>query len=157
MRFMVIVKATPASEAGVLPDEKLLAGMSRFNEELEKAGVLLAAKGLQSSSTGARVTFIGENQTVTRGPFPDTNQLVAGFWLWECGSLEEAIEWARRCPNPMPGEEFQIEIRQLFESGDFGDQFTPELREKEGRLRARIRERKARRLVAAENCTNIGS
>lgn len=156
MRFMVIVKATAASEAGVLPDEKLLAEMSKFNEELEKEGVLLAAKGLQPSSTGARITFSGENRTVIRGPFPDAKQLVAGFWLWECQSLEEAIGWARRCPDPMPGQESQIEVRQLFESDDFGDQFTPELREKEERLRARISERKARRLAAAEECTTIG-
>jgi hypothetical protein len=156
MRFMVIVKATPASEAGALPAEKLLADMSKFNEELEEAGVLRAAKGLHPSSKGARITFSGENRAVLRGPFADARQLVAGFWLWECGSLEEAIDWAKRCPDPMPGEESQIEIRQIFESEDFGDQFTQELREKEGRLRARINERKARRVAASAGCTGVG-
>jgi hypothetical protein len=156
MRFMIIVKATAASEAGILPAEKLLTDMSKFNEELDEAGVLLAAKGLQPSSKGAQITFSGENRTVLHGPFADARQLVAGFWLWECGSLDEAIEWVKRCPDPMPGEESQIEIRQIFESEDFGIQFTPELREKEKRLRARINERKARRIAASAECTTIG-
>src|SRR6202163_3189677 len=118
MRFMVMVKATQASEAGVLPDEKLLAEMGKFNDELVKAGVLLAAEGLQPSSKGARVRFSGTRRTVVDGPFAETKELVAGFWLWKCASLQEAIEWTKRCPNPMPGEEAEIEIRQVFELED---------------------------------------
>ena len=119
MRFMVIVKATKNSEAGVLPSEKLLAEMGKFNEELTKAGVMLAGAGLQASSKGARVRFVGEKRTVIDGPFAETKELVAGFWLWKCASLQEAIEWAKRCPHPMPGEEAQLEIRQVFEAEDF--------------------------------------
>jgi hypothetical protein len=129
MRFMVIVKATKSSEAGTLPSEALLAEMGKFNEELIKAGVLLAADGLQASSKGARVKFAGEKRTVIDGPFAETKELVAGFWLWKCASLQEAIEWVKRCPNPMPGEEAEIEIRQVFEPEDFSPAFSPELRE----------------------------
>jgi hypothetical protein len=125
MRFMVIVKATKSSEAGNLPGEELLAEMGKYNEELIKAGVLLSAEGLQASSKGARVKFAGENRTVIHGPFPETKELVAGFWLWKCASLQEAIEWVERCPNPMPGEEAEIEIRQVFEPEDFGPAVMP--------------------------------
>jgi hypothetical protein len=120
MRFMVIVKASKASEAGVLPSGELLAEMGKFNEELAKAGVLLAGEGLQASSKGARVRFSGAKRTVIDGPFAETKELIAGFWLWKCESLQEAIEWVKRCPNPMPGEEAEIEIRQVFELDDFG-------------------------------------
>ena len=130
MRFMVIVKATKSSEAGALPSEELLAEMGKFNEDLIKAGVLLAGEGLQASSKGARVKFEGEKRTVIDGPFAETKELVAGFWLWKCASLQEAIEWVKRCPNPMPGEEAVIEIRQVFEPEDFGPAAQPELREK---------------------------
>jgi hypothetical protein len=153
---MVIVKATPTYEAGALPAEKVLTDMSKFNEELEQAGVLLAAKGLQPSSKGAWINFNGGNRSVVYGPVANTGQLAAGFWLWECGSLEEAIDWAKRCPDPMPGEESQIEIRQLFEAEDLGDHFTATIREKEKNLRARISERKLQRIAAAEGCTNVG-
>lgn len=119
MRFMVIVKATPSSEAGVLPSQELIAEMGKYNEELIKAGVLLAAEGLQASSKGARVTFSGSKRTVIHGPFAKAQELVAGFWLWKCDSLQDAIEWVKRCPHPMPGEEAQIEIRQVFEAEDF--------------------------------------
>ena len=137
MRFMIIVKADKHSEAGVLPDEKLLTKMGNFNEELVKAGVMLAGEGLQPSSKGARVKFSGSTRTVTDGPFAETKELIAGFWLWEVKSKEEAVEWVKRCPNPMKGES-EIEIRQLFEAEDFGAEFTPELREQEERLRAQI-------------------
>jgi hypothetical protein len=119
MRFMVIVKATKSSEAGILPSEELLAEMGKFNEELIKAGVLLEADGLQASSKGARVKFAGEKRVVIDGPFAETKELVAGFWLWKCASLQEAIDWVERCPNPMPGEEAEIEIRPVFELEDF--------------------------------------
>ena len=119
MRFMVIVKAGKASEAGTLPSGKLLAEMGKFNEELAKAGVMLAGEGLQASSKGARVKFSGDKRIVVHGPFAESKDLVAGFWLWKCKSLEEAIEWVKRCPNPMPGEDAQIEIRQVFEAEDF--------------------------------------
>ncbi len=135
MRFMVMVKADKSSEAGVLPDEKLLAAMGKYNEELVKAGVLLAAEGLQPSSKGARVRFSGEKRTVMDGPFSETKELVAGFWLIQVKSKEEAIEWVKRCPNPFPGTESEIEIRQVFEADDFGPALTPELREQEERLR----------------------
>ena len=134
MRFMVIVKATKDSEAGKLPDQKLLAEMGKFNEELVKAGVMLAGEGLQPSSKGARVRFSGAKRTVTDGPFTETKELIAGFWLWQVKSKEEAIEWVKRCPNPSPGTESEIEIRQVFEAADFGENFTPELREQEQRL-----------------------
>jgi hypothetical protein len=138
MRFMVIVKATKSSETGALPSEELLAEMGKYNEELAKAGVLLAGEGLRPSSKGARVRFAGEKRTVIEGPFAETKELVAGFWLWKCASLQEAIEWVKRCPNPMPGEEAEIEIRQVFEAEDFGAEFTPELRAQEKRLRAEV-------------------
>ena len=138
MRFMVIVKATKSSEAGALPSEELLAEMGKYNEELTKAGVMLAGEGLRPSSKGARIRFAGEKRTVIDGPFAETKELVAGFWLWKCASLQEAIEWVKRCPNPMPGEEAEIEIRQVFEADDFGPEFTPELRAQEERLRAEI-------------------
>ena len=134
MRFMVIVKATKSSEAGALPDTKMLTEMCHYNEELAKAGVLVAGEGLQSSSKGARVRFNGANRTVVDGPFAETKELIAGFWIWKVGSLQEAIDWVKRCPNPMP-EESEIEIRQIFEAEDFGDAMTPELKEQERRLR----------------------
>jgi hypothetical protein len=134
---MVIVKATKDSEAGVMPSEKLLAEMGKYNEELVKAGVMLAGDGLQPSSKGARVRFSGAKRTVIDGPFAETKELIAGYWLWQVQSKEEAIEWANRCPNPFPGES-EIEIRQLFEAEDFGAEFTPELREQEERLRSQV-------------------
>jgi hypothetical protein len=137
MRFMVLVKADEKSEAGVLPDEKIFTAMSKFNEELVKAGVLLAAEGLQPSSKGARVKFSGEKRTVTDGPFAETKELIAGFWLWQVKSKEEAIEWLKRAPFD---EGTEIEIRQVFEASDFGSEFTPELREAEERMRAHIEE-----------------
>jgi hypothetical protein len=142
MRFMVIVKADKNSEAGVLPDEKLLTDMGKYNEELAKAGVLLAGEGLQPSSKGARVRFSGDKRIVIDGPFAETEELVAGFWLWQVKSKEEAIEWVKRCPNPMPGTESEIEIRQVFEADDFGEALTPELREQEERLRAQAAAKK---------------
>ena len=137
MRFMVIVKATKESEAGEMPDEKLLADMGKFNEELVKAGIMLAGEGLHPSSKGVRVRFSGANRTVIDGPFAETKELVAGFWLWQVKSLDEAIEWVKRCPNPMKGES-EIEIRRVFEAEDFGAEFTPELRAQEERLREQI-------------------
>jgi hypothetical protein len=130
---MIIVKATKDSEAGVMPDEKLLTEMGNYNEELVRAGVMLAGEGLHPSSKGARVRFSGAQRTVIDGPFAETKELIAGFWLWQVKSLEEAIEWVKRCPNPMPGES-EIEIRQVFEAEDFGEEFTPELREQEKRV-----------------------
>jgi hypothetical protein len=144
MRVMVIVKATKNSEAGVMPSEKLLADMGKFNEELVKAGVMLAGEGLHPSSKGKRVVFAGGKKTVIDGPFAETKELVAGFWLWQVKSIEEAVEWVRRCPDPMPGEESVIEIRPVFEAEDFGKEFTPELRAQEERLRAEVeRQRKS--------------
>jgi hypothetical protein len=140
MRFMVIVKADKQSEAGVLPDQKLLAEMGKYNEELARAGVLLAAEGLQSSSKGARVRFSGAKRTVIDGPFAETKELIAGFWLIQVKSKEEAIEWVKRCPNPFPGTESEIEIRQVFEAPDFGEQLTPELRDAEMRVAAKMAE-----------------
>lgn len=137
MRFMMIVKASKESEAGVMPSEELLTAMGKYNEELAKAGALLAGEGLHPSSKGARVRFSGAERTVTKGPFAETGQLVAGFWLIQANSLQEAIDWAKRCPNPMQGES-EIEIRQVFEADDFGPAFTPELREQEERLRAQV-------------------
>ena len=139
MRVMVLVKATPESEAGQLPSTELLAAMGKYNEELAKAGILLAGEGLQPSSKGARVRFKGSERSVVDGPFAETKELIAGFWLWEVRSMEEAIEWVKRCPNPMEGES-EIEIRQVFESDDFGEAMTPELREQEDRLRATVAE-----------------
>ena len=135
MRVMVIIKADKDSEAGVLPDEKLLTDMGNYNEELVKAGVMLAGEGLHPSSRGARVRFSGEKRTVIDGPFAETKELIAGFWLWQVRSLEEAIEWVKRCPNPT-GVEAEIEIRPVFEMEEFGDVLTPELREQEERIRA---------------------
>ena len=134
---MVMVRATADSEAGVMPSEQMLAEMGKYNEELVKAGVMLAGEGLQPSSKGARVRFSGTKRTVIDGPFSETKELIAGFWLWQVNSKEEAIEWLKRCPNPHPGES-EIEIRQVFEAEDFGAEFTPELREQEERLRTRI-------------------
>jgi hypothetical protein len=138
MRVMVIVKASRDSEAGILPSEELLAAMGKYNEELVDAGIMLAGEGLQPSSKGVRVRFSGSERTVVDGPFAETKELIAGYWLWQVKSMEEAIEWARRCPNPMPGTEAEIEIRPVFEDEDFGEEFTPELREQEQRVRARI-------------------
>jgi hypothetical protein len=134
MRFMVMVKATKDSEAGVMPSEELLTAMGKFNEELAKAGVMLAGEGLQSSSKGARVRFSGDKRAVIDGPFAETKELVAGFWIWKCKSLAEAIEWVKKCPSPHPGQECEIEIRQIFEMEDFGAEMTPELREQEAKL-----------------------
>jgi hypothetical protein len=138
MRFMILVKATKDSEAGVLPDQKLLADMGKYNEELAKAGVLLAAEGLQPSSQGARVKFSGDQRTVRNGPFGETKDLLAGFWIFQVKSKEEAIEWVKRAPNPFPGKESEIEIRQVFEAEDFGPEFTPELKQQEERVRAQV-------------------
>ena len=137
MRVMVIVKASKDSEAGVMPKQKLLAEMGKFNEELVKAGVMLAADGLQPSSKGKRVRFAGEKRIVIDGPFTETKELIAGFWLWQVRSMEEAVEWVKRCPNPHEGES-EIEIRQVFEVEDFGAELTPELRKSEERLRAKM-------------------
>jgi hypothetical protein len=137
MRVMVIVKATPESEAGKLPSTELLEAMGRYNEELAKAGILLAGEGLQPSSKGARVRFKGAERSVVDGPFAETKELIAGFWLWDVRSMDEAIEWVRRCPNPMESES-EIEIRPVFELDDFGERMTPELREAEERLRREV-------------------
>jgi hypothetical protein len=140
MRVMVIVKATEESEAGVMPSEQLLTEMGAFNEELVKAGVMLAGEGLKPSAAGARVRFSGSQRTVIDGPFAETKELIAGFWIWEVASLDEAIAWVKRCPNPMEGES-EIEIRQVFEAEDFGPELTPELRQQEERLRAQTVQR----------------
>lgn len=137
MRFMILVKATKDSEAGVMPSTELFAEMGRYNEELVKAGILLAADGLHPSSEGVRVRFSGTERTVIEGPFANPNELVAGFWLWQVNSREEAIEWVKRCPNPMPGDS-EIEIRQIYDADELGAEFTPELREQEERLRAQM-------------------
>jgi hypothetical protein len=137
MKFMILLKADKSTEAGVLPDEKLLAAMGKYNEELVKAGVLLAGEGLQPTSKGARVKFSGKKRTVTDGPFPETKEVIAGFWMFSVKSKEEAIEWVKRCPNPLEGEA-EIEIRQVFEASDFGEAFTPELREAEERMAAQM-------------------
>ena len=141
MRVMVLVKADKNSEAGMMPDEKMLTEMGAFNEELVKAGIMVEGEGLKPSSAGARVRFNGKNRTVIDGPFAETKELVAGYWIWKVKSLAEAIEWVKRCPNPMPGES-EIEIRPIFEAEDFGAEFTPALREQEERLRAEIAARK---------------
>ena len=143
MRVMVIVKGTPNSEAGQMPSEELLAKMGRFNEELVRAGVMLAGEGLHPSDKGKRIRFAGGKKTVIDGPFAETKELVAGFWLWQVKSMDEAVAWARRCPDPMPGEDAELEIRPVFEAEDFGAEFTPELREQEARLRAEIEQRKS--------------
>jgi hypothetical protein len=137
MRVMVIVKATQDSEAGQLPDEKLLTAMGNYNDELVKAGIMLAGEGLQPSSKGKRVRFSGTRRTVIDGPFAETKELIAGYWMWQVKSMEEALEWVKRCPNPMPGES-DIEIRPVFEAEDFGAEFTPELRAQEERQRAQL-------------------
>jgi hypothetical protein len=137
MRFMIIVKATKDSEAGVMPSTQLLADMGKYNEELVKAGIMLAGDGLHPSSKGARVRFSGKQRAVIDGPFAETKELIAGYWIWQVKSREEAIEWVKRCPNPMPGDS-EIEIRQLFEAADFGAEFTPELREQEEHLRNKL-------------------
>ena len=142
MRVMVIIKANKESEAGVLPDEKLLSEMGKFNQELVQAGVMLAGEGLHPSSKGKRVKFSGDKRTVIDGPFAETKELIAGFWLWNVKSMEEAIDWVKRCPNPT-GQEGEVEIRQIFEAADFGDEFTPELREQEDRLRDQIKRQSA--------------
>ena len=136
MRFMILVKATKKSEAGVLPDEKLLTEMGKFNEELVKAGIMLDGEGLHPTSKGARVRFSGSKRTVIDGPFPETKELIAGYWVWRVKSKAEAIEWVKRCPNPFPDTDSEIEIRQVFEAEDFGAEFTPELRAQEDRVRA---------------------
>jgi hypothetical protein len=144
MRVMVIVKATKNSEAGVMPSEKLLADMGKFNEALVEAGVMLAGDGLHPSSKGKRIRFAGGKKTVIDGPFAEIKDLIAGYWIWQVKSMEEAVEWVRRCPDPMPGEESEIEIRPVFEADDFGKEFTPELRAQEERLRAEVeRQRKS--------------
>ncbi len=137
MKVMVIVKATKDSEAGTLPDEKLLTDMGNFNEELVKAGVMLSGDGLKPSSQGVRVRFSGKDRGVTNGPFSETKELIAGFWIWKVNSMDEAIDWVKKCPNPMPGDS-DIEIRPIFEAEDFGEAFTPELREQEQKLRDQL-------------------
>ena len=137
MRFMVMVKATADSEAGVMPTEAEFKEMGAFNEELVKAGVMEAGEGLAPSSRGARIRFLGKDRTVVDGPFAETKELVAGFWIWNCASMEDAIAWAKRCPNPMRGDS-ELEIRKIYEAEDFGDALTPELREQEERLRAEV-------------------
>ncbi|MNB99786.1 YCII-related domain protein [compost metagenome] len=134
MRFMIIIKASQDSEAGVMPSQELLTAMGNYNEELVKAGIMLAGEGLHPSSKGARIKFSGDKRTVIDGPFIETKELIAGFWLWKVKSKEEAIEWVKRCPNPMPGTEAEIEIRQVFEAEDFGAEFTAQLREQEERV-----------------------
>jgi hypothetical protein len=142
MRVMVIVKASKESESGALPSKELLTAMGRYNEELVKAGIMLAGEGLQPTSKGARVRFSGTKRTVTDGPFSETKELIGGYWLWQVRSMEEAIEWLKRCPNPHSGET-EVEIRPVFEAEDFGADFTPELREQEERLRKEVEKRKA--------------
>ena len=144
MKVMVIVKATKNSEAGVMPTEQLLAAMGKFNEELVKAGIMQAGEGLHPSSRGKRVRFSNGRKSVVDGPFPETKELIAGFWLWNVKSMDEAVEWVKRCPDPMPGEESEIEIRPIFEAEDFGDEFTPELRAREERLRVELERQQKR-------------
>ncbi|EXF92396.1 dehydrogenase [Pseudomonas fluorescens HK44] len=140
MRFMIIIKASQDSEAGVMPSQELLTAMGNYNEELVKAGILLGGEGLHPSSKGTRVRFSGEKRTVIDGPFAETKELIAGYWLWQVKSKQEAIDWVKRCPNPMPGTEAEIEIRQVFEAEDFGAEFTPELREQEERVWAQAKD-----------------
>ena len=139
MRFMIFVKASADSEAGILPSEELMTAMGNFNEELAKAGILIDCDGLQPSSKGARVRFSGDQRTVIDGPFAETKELIAGYWLWEVKSKQEAIDWVKRCPNPMPGTDAEIEIRQVYEADDFGAELTPQLREQEERLREQMK------------------
>jgi hypothetical protein len=142
MKVMVIVKATKNSEAGVMPSEALLSEMGKYNEELVKAGIMLAGDGLHPSARGKRIKFAGGKRSVVDGPFSETKELVAGYWIWQVRSIEEAVEWVRRCPDPMPGEESEIEIRPIFEAADFGEAFTPELRAHEERLRVEVERQK---------------
>jgi hypothetical protein len=142
MRVMVMVKATKNSETGVMPSEELITAMGKYNEELVKAGIMLAGDGLHPSAKGKRIQFSGSKRTVVDGPFTETKELIAGYWLWQVRSMEEAVEWARRCPNPMPGEDSELEIRPLLEADDFGPEFTPELRAQEERLRAEVERQK---------------
>jgi hypothetical protein len=142
MRFMVIVKATKESEAGQMPSADLLTAMGKFNEELVNAGIMLAGEGLQSSAKGARVEFKGGKRTVIDGPFPETKELIAGFWIWKCKDLAEAIEWVKRCPHPHPGVDSNIEIRQIFEAEDFGANLPPEVAEQEEQMRAKLANKK---------------
>ncbi|VVO56525.1 YciI family protein [Pseudomonas fluorescens] len=141
MRFMIIVKASQDSEAGVMPNEELLRAMGNYNEELVKAGIMIDGEGLHPTSKGTRVRFSGDKHTVVDGPFAETKELIAGYWIWQVKSKQEAIDWVKRCPNPMPGTEAEIEIRQVFEAEDFGAEFTPELREQEERIRAQAKKR----------------
>lgn len=141
MKFMILVKATKNSEAGVMPTQELLTAMMQYNQALVDAGIMLAGEGLHPSRKGVRVRFSGSKRVVTGGPFAETNEVVAGYWLWQCRSMDEAIEWVKRCPNPMPGEESEIEIRPLFEAEDFGSELTPELRAHEDRMREQISRR----------------
>jgi hypothetical protein len=138
MRVMVIIKATKNSEAGVMPSEQLLADMTKYNEALVQAGIMLGGDGLHPTSKGKRVRFSGSERLVIDGPFAETKEVIAGFWLWKVKSMEEAVEWVRRCPDPMPGEDAEIEIRQIFDAEDFGAEFTPELQEREARMRAEV-------------------
>ena len=144
MKVMVIVKATENSEAGVMPSEQLLREMGAFNEELVKAGIMLAGEGLHPSTKGKRIRFSGGNRSVVDGPFAETKELIAGYWVWQVRSMEEAVEWARRCPDPMPGEDAELEIRPIFEAEDFGKEYTPELRAQDDRLREEIERQKNR-------------
>ncbi len=141
MKFMVIVKADKDSEAGVMPSEQLLSEMTKYNEELVAAGIMLAGEGLHSSAKGKRIRFSGTSRTVIDGPFAETKELIAGFWIWKCSSMDEAVTWAKKCPNPMGGES-ELEIRQVFEAEDFGDAYTPELREKEEKMRQHMESKK---------------
>jgi hypothetical protein len=136
---MIIVKASQDSEAGVMPDKELLTAMGNYNEELVKAGIMIDGEGLHPTSKGTRVRFSGDKRTVIDGPFAETKELIAGYWIWQVKSKQEAIDWVKRCPNPMPGTEAEIEIRQVFEAEDFGAEFTPELREQEERIRAQAK------------------
>src|SRR5687767_9705013 len=142
MKVMVIVKATKNSEAGVMPSEQLLSAMGKYNEQLVKAGVMLAGDGLKPSVQGKRIKFSGGKRTIVDGPFAETKELIAGYWIWQVRSMEEAVEWARRCPDPMPGEDAELEIRPVFEAEDFGAEFTPELRAQEEKLRAEVERQK---------------
>ena len=144
MKVMVIVKATRNSEAGVMPSEQLLAEMGKFNEELVNAGIMLAGEGLHPSAKGKRIKFAGGKKTVVDGPFVETKELIAGYWVWQVRSMDEAVEWARRCPDPMPGEDAELEIRPIFEAEDFGEEFTPELRAQEERLRRELDRQKSK-------------
>ena len=144
MKVMVIVKATKNSEAGAMPSEQLLAEMGKYNEELVKAGIMLAGDGLHPSRRGKRIRFSAGKRTVVDGPFTETKELIAGYWIWQVRSMEEAVEWARRCPDPMPGEDAELELRPIFEAEDFGEQFTPELRAQEERIRKEMERQQQR-------------